>query len=149
MVTHITADEANLKTCTKCYQEKSTDDFYYSHNACKNCQNAVTREYHRNRLKEDSGYHRKSRIRRYGITEDDYFEILIAQEGKCAICKNKDPGRGHKNFDIDHDQETGKVRGLLCSSCNLAIGGMGHNTDRLMSAVAYLLKSQNILVMVE
>lgn len=147
---HITIDEANLKTCTKCKQEKLADAFYAEHNYCKECQNEVTRGYHRDRLEENPSYYREKRLRtKYGITEEDYFEMLIAQKGKCAICESKVPGRGHKNFDIDHDQETGIVRGLLCSSCNLAIGGMRHSPDRLMSAAAYLLKYQNILVVVE
>lgn len=61
---------------------------------------------------------------RYGITLEQYHEMLDAQGGGCAICKG--PGKSWRKseflvprlFDVDHDHVTGKVRGLLCNSCN-------------------------------
>ncbi len=64
---------------------------------------------------------RKRRIESYGITVEAYNEILLKQEGKCAICKiyfeNLTPH-------IDHSHESGEVRGLLCSPCNIVLGYM-------------------------
>src|SRR6185503_3329992 len=58
----------------------------------------------------------------YQITIDDYKALLVKQGGKCAICfRDKGNARGHRLY-IDHDHETGLIRGLLCSRCNSAIG---------------------------
>ena len=73
-----------------------------------------------------SGYCRKcynvySSGKLYGITIDKYYEMLEQQNGLCGICKLDKCSTG-KNFCIDHDHETGKVRGLLCYSCNVRLG---------------------------
>ena len=60
---------------------------------------------------------------RYGITVDQYNQLLEKQDGHCALCPAT---TGWKKFDrplhVDHDHITGKVRGLLCSRCNLVVG---------------------------
>jgi len=58
----------------------------------------------------------------YGISLDDYNELLALQSGKCAIC-GKHQSKFSYPLHVDHDHKTGKVRGLLCSGCN---GGLGH-----------------------
>lgn len=76
---------------------------------------------------------------RFGLESgiDDYHAMLEAQGGGCAICGCKqDPT--YKYFPVDHDHETGKVRGLLCSMCNKALGGFKDNLDFLQKAVDYL-----------
>lgn len=57
----------------------------------------------------------------FGITLEDYNNMLDEQQGRCAICKATRPAENLKlkNFHIDHDHKTGKVRGLLCNKCNL------------------------------
>jgi Recombination endonuclease VII len=77
---------------------------------------------------------------RYGLTPEAYEEILEKQGRKCAICRSDKPSsRGGKvRFAVDHHHETGAIRGLLCSSCNLGIGMFGENIQRLMAAVQYL-----------
>jgi hypothetical protein len=57
--------------------------------------------------------------RKYGMTEDQYQCKLLEQNGACAVCKNPPSGRC---LDVDHDHKNGRVRGLLCMSCNLALG---------------------------
>ncbi len=59
-----------------------------------------------------------SLIKKYGITIDRYNEVFDKQNGVCAICKK--PTK--KKLFVDHDHQTGKVRGLLCSGCNMGIG---------------------------
>jgi hypothetical protein len=74
---------------------------------------------------------------KYNITWAQYRELLEAQGRECAICKTKTPG-GRGCFPVDHDHATGKIRGLLCNSCNISIGAMGENPARLRAAADYI-----------
>ena len=66
-----------------------------------------------------ASFQRNSRFKRvYGITLEQYDEMLTTQDSKCAICKTDEPGRGDEFFHVDHDHETAIVRGLLCNRCN-------------------------------
>jgi hypothetical protein len=58
--------------------------------------------------------------RSYGITQYDYDMLLAAQNGVCRICEKTQ--RKVKNFHVDHCHKTGRVRGLLCTRCNMALG---------------------------
>ena len=63
----------------------------------------------------------------YGITPEDYEKMLEAQGHRCAICGTMENGKSRwpgvrRKLCVDHDHSTGKVRGLLCSSCNLTLG---------------------------
>lgn len=77
-------------------------------------------------------------IRRYGITVEQYKEMYKAQNGKCLIC-----GKPEQKLHVDHCHETGYVRGLLCGSCNRALGLLKDNTDFLLKAIAYLQRCSN------
>jgi hypothetical protein len=80
-------------------------------------------------------------FRRYGITLRDYYVMEHEQGGVCAICgaKNRHPRTGAEAvLCVDHDAASGRVRGLLCSACNLGIGNLRHDTARLHAAIAYL-----------
>jgi len=76
--------------------------------------------------------------KRYGITIKDYKQLEMAQGGRCAICGGPPSGRGRLH--LDHNHSTGRIRGLLCSTCNVGIGGLRDSTDLLMAAVEYLKK---------
>jgi hypothetical protein len=80
---------------------------------------------------------RGTRIRSYGISVEDYDEMLESQGGGCYICGIGPVGRA---LDIDHDHRTGKVRGLLCSNHNRALGLLGDDPDLLLAAHTYLVK---------
>lgn len=69
---------------------------------------------------------------KYGITEAMVEEMRIAQGGHCKLCPCVAPLR------IDHDHETGVLRGLLCPGCNSALGNLGDDPDRLRAAAAYI-----------
>jgi Recombination endonuclease VII len=71
--------------------------------------------------------------RQYGITLEEYNVILSAQNGACAICKTR-----MTTPCVDHDHNTGRVRGLLCSECNKAIGFLKDDPDRCLNAATYL-----------
>lgn len=66
----------------------------------------------------------------YGITPAQYEDMSKEQGGVCLVCRgvNEDGERLH----VDHDHETGKVRGLLCNRCNVALGYAGDNAYNLM-----------------
>lgn len=84
-------------------------------------------------------WQRDSYVRtKYGIETADYELLLAQQGGRCAICGTDNPGKNKKFWSIDHDHETGQVRGLLCSSCNRGIGLLGDNVERLEAALSYL-----------
>lgn len=75
------------------------------------------------------------RRKTYGLEHEDYLAVLEKQNYACAICE--------KGFDqavphVDHDHDTGKVRGLLCMSCNTALGHFRDDADRLRDAAAYI-----------
>ena len=80
---------------------------------------------------------KSNRFNKYGITEDIYNSMLVRQGNKCVICEetfNKTPH-------IDHCHSTLEVRGLLCGSCNTAIGLLKDSTNNLSRAIKYLNKS--------
>ena len=86
---------------------------------------------------------RQSRLRvEFGITQQDYEAMLARQDGKCAICGATENRVNHprerKNFYVDHDHKTGKVRGLLCHNCNFAIGYFQDDPERMRRAADYL-----------
>lgn len=76
----------------------------------------------------------------YGITVPEYNEILAVQGGKCAACGSLiNTVRGKiARMSIDHDHKTGRVRGLLCNSCNLALGYAHDDLKILTGLVKYL-----------
>ena len=74
----------------------------------------------------------------YGITLADYDAMLAAQSGQCAICSAGEPGGNAKNWHVDHDHSTGRVRGLLCTRCNIGLGYFQDDPARLASALGYL-----------
>jgi len=73
----------------------------------------------------------------YGISLADYDELVIKQNNGCAIC-----GVWKKTFHVDHDHTTGKVRGLLCVSCNSGLGKFNDTIEGLEKAIAYLRKHE-------
>jgi hypothetical protein len=75
---------------------------------------------------------------RYGITLGDYNSLLSKQENRCAICDNK----FLYSLFVDHDHETGGVRGLLCRQCNTLLGLAKDSSWLLTEAILYLSKSE-------
>lgn len=140
--------EITLKMCGKCLAMKAVEDFYKNRwtksgttYKCKECYDSYTKNY----LKEHPNYnkakHRSwSLNKKYNITKEDYKNLLIEQDFKCAIC-----GRNQQEFKkglcVDHDHKTNKVRGLLCVNCNLALGSLFDDISLLKLATNYLEKS--------
>lgn len=83
----------------------------------------------------------KKRVRHaqrvYGLGGVELDTMLEEQSGKCPIC-----GKLLRPYFIDHDHKTGKVRGLLCPSCNTGLGFFADSIERLLAAVVYLRKQE-------
>lgn len=89
----------------------------------------------------DRARQKKSRLKTtYGLTLEDFDELLSAQGGRCAICRTDTPG-GKGRFHVDHCHSTGRIRGLLCCNCNRGIGALKDESALLHKAISYLEKS--------
>ena len=123
------------KWCLECGEVKPLDQFprnksqrsgYMTY--CKPCHNAIGR-----RDKEKHGGARNYHLRRrYGITAEHFDRMFAEQDGRCAICREAPAEH------VDHDHETGRVRGLLCFNCNGALGQFRDRRDLMLAAIAYL-----------
>jgi hypothetical protein len=83
------------------------------------------------------------RFREHGITLDEYHSMAERQNFLCAICKQEpknDYGGSHDGFHIDHHHVTGKVRGLLCDTCNVGIGMLKDSAEVCGAAQQYLAR---------
>ena len=89
---------------------------------------------------------------RFGITVDQYNAMLARQSGLCDVCRKPETATRHGNvirLTVDHDHKTGKVRGLICVRCNLALGHAGDDTDTLTALIQYLRKHQQEKTVIE
>jgi hypothetical protein len=143
------------KACCTCEQTKPVSEFHRDRhtasgyaNRCKECRrpgNATAvarwRERHPERRREAwrRWWHNKGRFRdlaaTYGISEEQYLAMLEAQDGRCAICRGDGQGR---RLGVDHDHDTGQVRGLLCGPCNSALGMLREDPAIFAAALTYL-----------
>ena len=73
---------------------------------------------------------------KYGLKKEEYEEMFDTQNNSCAICKNVFT-EINKGF-VDHDHKTGKVRGILCTTCNSGLGFFKDDISLLESAIKYL-----------
>jgi len=135
------------KTCSHCKTVKQLTEFSKSsaeadglHSWCKVCNNEYQRikyantpvEVRRARTVAKSQQIRANRLKtRYKLTQLEYDELFKKQSGICAICPEQVSA-------IDHDHQTGEVRGLLCRSCNAGLGFFKDNISFLESAITYL-----------
>jgi hypothetical protein len=94
---------------------------------------AYRKQYNASRKSELREGHLK---RKFGITLADFEAMLAAQGGGCAICGR--PAPEGTSLHVDHDHETGVVRGLLCFTCNGALGMLTENEEHLARAADYV-----------
>ncbi|MDT0451319.1 endonuclease VII domain-containing protein [Streptomyces hesseae] len=114
------------------------------HKRCPDCEQIKPHgEWERNKTSSDgwSSYCRECRARRnrdsyfrrkYGLTQEELQALMEQQGGVCAICLAARPEH------VDHDHETGAVRGVLCFSCNAALGQLKDRPDAARRAADYL-----------
>jgi len=124
---------ATDKTCSKCSEVKLVAEFSRDprtadgrYAACKAC---VAKTARNARFK-----------RKYGITADEYDQMLESQNGVCLICSGPPPNG--RPLVVDHCHSTGDVRGLLCNNCNALLGMAADDIQRLTAAITYLEKSR-------
>lgn len=111
--------------CNKDFLQKSPHQFY-----CGSIKDKIGCSY----IKNISSRKSKKLFRLYGINLEQYQTLLKIQFDRCAICKEKKD----ETLQVDHSHSTGKIRGLLCHSCNTAIGLMKDNKNLLNNAINYL-----------
>lgn len=138
--------EEGLKRCTKCDEIKSSTEFSYSQlikksGQCRSCWNLYAKKWSSENVDRRSAASRRSKRRRllksYGAPSDDYHELLESQGGGCAICG----AIPTSDLNIDHDHnklEHVSYRGLLCTGCNIGLGGFKDDPEILMKAISYL-----------
>ena len=138
---NMTPHRKGYRVCSYCKVEKKYSEFHlhkgHPHGVsyrCKECARKNNKKYY------DPVRMRSLALKRlYGITLDDYNRMLKIQNNRCAICNGTETiNRHHNNLSVDHCHATGKVRGLLCSSCNSGIGKMKDDVELLEKAIAYL-----------
>lgn len=130
---------ASTKRCSSCRQTKSFDDFHLQgrrgrHSYCKVCFNARYRGKAR-KPRPAAVVRARNYANRYGLATSQVDALLIAQKGLCAIC-----GKPPKRVCVDHNHKTRKVRGVLCSGCNLKLGVI-ENSEFRRRALAYLRRT--------
>ena len=148
-----------MKTCRRCgkikplskfHKDKNRSDGHYAY--CKACVAEVQRAryerdhdairaYHNDYRAEHRDEFTDSALRRlYDLSLEDYDLMLEAQSNGCAIC-GKSPEENGKRLFVDHNHDTGDVRGLLCSTCNSGIGMLQDSSELCRRAMLYLKES--------
>jgi hypothetical protein len=75
--------------------------------------------------------------RLYGISMDEYTDMLLAQGNACALC-GKSQDEYSRFLHVDHDHATGRIRGLLCHVCNVILGVWFEDEERFQRTMEYL-----------
>lgn len=139
-----------MKTCTKCDESKPLDAFYQNpecrdgrQGSCKECDNKRSIAWKKANVESTKMTSKRYYLKvKYGLTMEQYDALLSAQGGCCACC-GSDSVRGRGvYFPVDHDHETGAVRGLLCNPCNVGIGALGDCAEGVARALAYLERTR-------
>jgi hypothetical protein len=117
---------------------------YTANGTCVECNKRTLREWvaGTGKLKAKAKDRRNHLKKNYGITVEDFDALLAKQNGRCAICGTDDPPRYKSNrggWHVDHDHSTGRVRGVLCPLCNVAIGHFKEDVNRMSNAIKYIL----------
>jgi hypothetical protein len=149
--------------CARCGETKPGDEFYFTKQPgdnpprrstmCRPCVRQYRKErydperkgrYYR-RLRDDPSQaalvehiwgHAAWLRNAYGLSPADHAALMERQGGRCAICDKPPPP--NRRLHVDHDHETGRVRGLLCNGCNSGLGALGDDEAGLLRALAYL-----------
>lgn len=135
------------KRCTKCGKNRLVKFFYKDgrlrsglKSQCLLCSKAYSKKWKlTNRAKKFwKKWSKARRLKTYGITEEQYVNLLKKQNGKCAVCRTK--LKNKRQPSIDHNHTTKKIRGILCNNCNTLLGLAKECVRTLMRAIKYLTK---------
>lgn len=130
------------KRCGTCEEFKPLEQFYTDttnvkdgkQGRCSQCSRSAAAKY----IEGKGGNRNHNLYRKYGITEVAYEVYFKLQNGLCAICMKSAENELHGVFSVDHNHDTGKIRGLLCRSCNLGLGKFSDDPTVLQKAIDYL-----------
>jgi hypothetical protein len=132
----------NKRRCGYCHEIKPLTEFFASktkrfgkQHTCKVCQNYL-RGLLQKRPEEKKKRAEKDLAKRYGITSEQLQRMIASVGGVCEICQ-KPPSRSR--LFVDHCHSSQRVRGLLCSPCNLGLGGFKDDVENLRRAIQYLV----------
>lgn len=136
------------KYCPKCESWKKPEEFYQArkpgartHPWCKQCASAYRKQWRKDRSEVARSLDKRYRKKRYGLVEGEFDSMFLAQKGVCLICgqpETRSNQHGTMTISIDHHHGTGRVRGLLCSACNTAIGLLQDDPKIIRRAAAYV-----------
>ncbi len=153
---HLNLKIGEMKKCPKCNNiYPFTIDYFFRNELkkykldyyCKKCRTEINNEYknHVKKLKEINNYSIFKSY--YGITIEEYDKMLEEQNTVCWICGSKEIAKNKygniKKLAIDHNHKTGKIRGCLCTKCNIGLGYFKDNPLVLIKAAKYLLKNSS------
>ena len=141
-----------MKKCPRCKQEKPLAAFQKNRKApdglqyhCRLCRKEIdsrpekrASDRARRIAYPDAAKDRELKAR-YGISLNRFRDMLTEQGGRCAICRSEEPG-SKKGWHVDHDHKTERVRGVLCSPCNVMLGHAKDDPKRLQMAAGYLAR---------
>lgn len=138
-----------MKTCPRCGRKPPEIRFHKNKHRkeglcdyCTSCSLEKRQLYLASHPERGVLRNRKNHLKaKFGLTLEDYERMLQEQNGKCAICSTKNPGK--YPFVVDHCHTTSQVRGLLCTNCNSGIGKLQDSIPLLNSAITYLQNHQN------
>jgi len=139
----MTAEMGTTK-CVRCGLEKSLVNFHSERlsgiaKSCDDCRVRMSEAaYHRRRTRTRESRRREWMPKKYGISYEEFLDLLASQRGCCAICGTDQPGGKHDWWSVDHDHTLGDVRGVLCTGCNVGLGAFRDSTQTMRSAIAYL-----------
>ena len=120
--------------CRVCY-----DRWLREHNQVyKQNQRTSSSQWRKNNPEKIASTQRKHALKRYGLTIEEYEEMVRKQNDRCAICEQP----SFRDLDVDHDHSTNHVRGLLCVWCNRGLGHFKDNIEVMMKAIEYLKRSR-------
>lgn len=135
------------KKCVRCTTEKDLDEFYtdkrHKDGHQSECIQCARERGHKNYKSNPEKYAAWSLKANYGISIEEYNNLLKLQNDLCACCgKSQVTMKNGKirALYVDHDHKTGKVRSLLCHKCNSAIGILNESIDQCYLLIKYLLK---------
>lgn len=132
-----------MKVCTKCKIEKPRSEYWKKTKNkdgldfwCKDCSRIKRRDWDLRHNEYRLQYLRqRSKYRKYGLDPYQYEILILIHGGSCASCGIQ---MEEEKLFVDHDHETGEVRGMLCLKCNSALGYADDSKERLQSLIHYL-----------
>lgn len=127
-----------MKTCRVCSLHAANNKFVKNENICKPCNVEEVRRWYKENPDKVAATHRKAALKKnYGITPEQWDEMFENQKGCCAIC-DRHQDMFKKRLAVDHNHETGEIRGLLCAYCNHRVVGRHRDGAKLRKIADYV-----------